>query len=406
MKGLETRLASDLQALSDEGRRKGKENIVLKALPPEKDLGPRYLLKGQGEKRFIRMNSNSYLGLSMRPELLEAEEQASRSFGVGPGAVRFISGTQEPHRRLEKRLAAFHGREEAMIFSSAYVTCGGVLSSLISKDTIVISDELNHNSIINGIKLAKPLAKSVYAHNRMAELKTRLDEALAAGAKRVIVVTDGVFSMRGDYAPLKELVELVHGYSDKVPENAIVVMDDSHGVGAYGATGRGTEEITGAKVDVLIGTLGKAFGVNGGYVCSSNTVVTYLREHAPMYIYSNPISAGEAAALLAALDLLEGAEGCRILSHLREMTARFEQGLIRLGFETISGPHPVTPLVTHDTDLTRRMVAHLLDSGVLATGMTFPVVPRGDEEIRFQINADHTAADIDHVLDVLAAFKK
>ena len=405
MKGLEARLSADLQALASEGRAKGKEQIVEKVIPPQGDFGPRYLLKGRGEQQFIRMNSNSYLGLSLRPELIKAEEEASRAFGVGPGAVRFISGTQTPHRKLEKRLAQFHGRQEAMIFSSAYVTCGGVLSSLISKDSVVISDELNHNSIINGIKLTKPIAKSVYKHNNMDELKMRLQEAVDAGAKRCIVVTDGVFSMRGDYAPLKELVDLVHSFDSQFEENAIVVMDDSHGVGAYGATGRGTEEVTGAKVDVLIGTLGKAFGVNGGYVCSSETVVTYLREHAPMYIYSNPISAGEANALIAALDLLEGPEGAKILSHLRQMTQRFEDGLVKLGFETISGPHPVTPLVTRDTDLTRKLVTHLIDHGVLGTGMTFPVVPRGDEEIRFQINADHTAADIDYVLDVLSKFK-
>lgn len=403
MKRLETILSAQLQQLTEEGRRKGKENIITGVKAATGSYGPRYFVKGQVEKEFIRMNSNSYLGLSMRTELLDAEEKGSRAFGIGPGAVRFISGTTKPHRDLEKKLAAFHGREEAMIFSSAYVAVGGVLTSLISTDTAVISDALNHNSIINAIRLSKPKSRSVYGHNNLTELRKQIEEVVSAGIRRLVVVTDGVFSMRGDYAPLKELVELVHSYDSHFPENAIVVVDDSHGVGAYGSTGRGTEEITGARADVLIGTLGKAYGVNGGYVVSSTPVVTFLRESAAMYIYSNPISSGEASAVIAALDILQSAEGEKILAHLRNMTKRFEEGLTRLGYETIAGPHPVTPLVLRDTDKTRAMVAHLFNHGVLATGMTFPVVPRGDEEIRFQINADHTEADIDQVLDILAS---
>lgn len=406
MKKLEAALAAELEKLKQEGRMKGKEEIIVEVRRAAGVKGPRYLLKGRGSKEFIRMNSNSYLGLALREDMIAADEEGTRRFGVGPGAVRFISGTFKAHRDLEHRLAAFHGREDAMIFSAAYVTVGGVITSLISKETFVVSDELNHNSIINAIKLGRPPFRAVYKHNDLGDLKRCLDEAKAGAAKRVLVVTDGIFSMRGDHAPLKEILELVHSYDDHFAEGAFLVVDDSHGVGACGRTGRGTEEMTGARVDVLIGTLGKAYGVNGGYVTASRALITYLREHAAMYIYSNPITVGEACATMKALDILESDEGARILEHLRAMTKRFEDGLVKLGYETIPGEHPVTPLVLHDTDRTRALVAHLLENGVLATGMTFPVVPRGAEEIRFQINADHTEADIDEVLAAIGSFGK
>jgi glycine C-acetyltransferase len=185
----------------------------------------------------------------------------------------------------------------------------------------------------------------------------------------------------------------------------VVVADDSHGVGAFGATGRGTEEYCGgAPVDILIATLGKAFGVNGGYVTASQTIVDYLRETSPFYIYSNPITPGEAAAASQAVEIVDSAAGQALLDHLRAMTARFEAGLTALGYETISGAHPVVPLMLRDTAKTTALVAHLRAQGILATGLNYPVVPRGDEEIRFQVSADHTAADIDEALEVLAAF--
>jgi glycine C-acetyltransferase len=276
---------------------------------------------------------------------------------------------------------------------------------LTTDGTILISDELNHNCIINAMRLARPLDKAVYAHSDMTGLRHALEEASTKGAVRAIVVTDGIFSMRGDHAPLDEVMRLAAEYDDRFVENVIVVVDDSHGVGAFGATGRGTEEYTGAAPsDILVGTLGKAFGVNGGYVTSREAVVRYLRETAPMYIYSNPITPGEASAALRALELLDSAAGRELLERLRSLTRRFESGLVRLGFEVIPGEHPVVPLMVRDTARTRALVRHLRDNGVLATGLAFPVVPRGDEEIRFQVNADHTESDIDEVLDVLSRF--
>ena len=385
---------------------KGKENVVVRVIRGEGRKGPRFTLEGEGDKEFIRMNSNSYLGMSLQHSVIAAEEEAVAQFGAGPGAVRFISGTYSHHVRLEERLAKFHNRDAAMIFSSAYATVISVITALTTADTAIISDELNHNSIINAVRLSRPLSKAVYKHNSVDGLEAELEKA-AGNAKRAVVITDGIFSMRGDHAPLAEILDVCRKYDARFPENVVLIVDDSHGVGAFGPTGRGTEEYVGVdlgSVDVLIGTLGKAFGVNGGYVTSSHAVIRYLRETSPMYIYSNPITVGEAAAAIRAVDLLDSAEGRALLDTLRSLTRRFEDGLVKNGFEVIPGEHPVVPLMVRDTAKTQALVMHLRENGVLATGLAYPVVPRGDEEIRFQVNADHTPDDIDYVLEVLSRF--
>ncbi len=397
-------LEAHVSDLESKGTAKGSEAVVTAVLPPADGKGPRFLLQGQGNRPFLRMNSNSYLGMGLRPEVLEAEEEGTRRFGAGPGAVRFISGTYEVHVELERALARFHGREDAMLFSSAYATVMGTVSSLLTPESVAISDELNHNCIINAVRLARPLDKRVYPHLDLKVLETQLEE-FKGKARRAVVITDGIFSMRGDHAPMDRIMEIAQRHDPDYPENVVVVMDDSHGVGAFGETGRGTEEYTSSPpVDVLIGTLGKAFGVNGGYVASTAPLIRYLRETAPFYIYSNPITPGEANAALKALRILDSAEGRELLRRLRALTRRFEEGLVRLGLETIPGEHPVVPLMVRDTAKTRALVRHLFQHGVLATGLAYPVVPRGSEEIRFQINADHTEGDIDYVLEVLGSF--
>jgi glycine C-acetyltransferase len=401
---LNAALNKNLEDLRSTGRDKGEELVIKEIKKPQGEFGPRYILEGYGDQEFIKMNANSYLGMSMHKEVIQAEEAAAQKFGVGPGAVRFISGTHTPHIALEKKLAEFHGREAGMIFSSAYVTSLGVVYPLTTKDTVVISDELNHNCIIQAIRLSRPAAKMIYKHNNMKELEARLEEAVGQG-KRCLVITDGIFSMRGDFAPLKELTEICAKFDDKFEEGVITIADDSHGVGAFGKTGRGTEEYTGARVDILIGTLGKAYGVNGGYLVASKTVIEYLRESAPMYIYSNPITCSEAAATLKVLEILDSEVGGQRLAHLAAMTKKFEDGLTTLGYETIEGPHPVVPLMVRDTAETTKLVNYLTENGVLGTGLNFPVVPKGDEEIRFQVNADHTEADIDKVLEILKNYK-
>ncbi len=400
----ERALSSELAALRERGTLKGAESVITRVLPAEGERGPRYLLAGEGDKPFLKMNSNNYLGMALRPELVHAEETASREFGVGPGAVRFISGTYQAHVDLEARLAAFHGRESAMLFSSAYATVLGVIVPLITAETALISDELNHNCIINAMRLARPKEKHVYKHLDLADLEAKL-EAVAGNCRRAIVVTDGIFSMRGDHAPLPEIAAVCRRFTERFEEDVVLIVDDSHGVGAIGRTGRGTEEHTGSDpVDILVATLGKAFGVNGGYVTGNRVLTDFLREAAPTYIYSNPITVGECAAALKSLEIVDSAEGLRLLEHLRAMTARFEQGLLRLGYETIPGEHPVVPLMVRDTAKTTALVAHLRQHGVLATGLKFPVVPHGDESIRFQVSADHTPVDIDSVLAVLESF--
>jgi len=402
---LQNTINKQLDDLHTSGRAKGKEKTITGIKRAEGKFGPRYYLEGWGNKEFIKMNSNSYLGMSLREDVIDAEETAAREFGVGPGAVRFISGTYKQHIELEKRLAAFHDREAAMLFSSAYVTSMGVIAPLTTSETVLVSDELNHNCIINAMRLSRPADKAIYKHNDMADFEVKLKKSIGKG-KRALVVTDGVFSMRGDHAPLKELVEIANRYDDRFEEGVITLIDDSHGVGAFGQTGRGTEEYTGAKVDIVVGTLGKAFGVNGGYVVSSRKIIDFLRETAPMYIYSNPITVSEAAAALKALEILDSPAGLEIIAYLRAMTKKFENGLIKLGYETIPGEHPVVPLMVRDTAQTVDLVKFLTENGVLGTGLNFPVVPRGDEEIRFQVCADHTVADIDYVLEVLKRYRQ
>lgn len=399
---LDAALAAHVADLESAGTAKGDESIVTSVRAPEDERGPRFALAGEGDREFIRMNSNSYLGMSLRGDVIEAEERAVAQFGAGPGAVRFISGTYQSHIDLEERLAAFHGREAGMIFSAAYATIMGTITPLVTKETIVISDELNHNCIINAMRLSRPAGKSIYPHLDYAALEAALEDAKGK-AKRALVVTDGIFSMRGDHAEVDRIMEIARRHDDDFEENCVVVVDDSHGVGAFGDTGRGTEEYCGSPpVDILVGTLGKAFGVNGGYVVGSGSMIRFLRESAPMYIYSNPITAAEAAAAHQALEVLDSETGHALLANLRRLTKRFEQGLVDLGFETIPGDHPVVPLMLRDTERTHATVRHLYDNGVLATGLAFPVVPRGDEEIRFQVNADHTEGDIDTVLGILA----
>ncbi len=401
---MEQILSAELRRFDAEGRRKGRESAIIGVVPPQRGSGPRFLIEGEGDKPFLRMNANNYLGLSLRGELVAAEDDGVHHFGVGPGAVRFISGTWSSHLALEKSLAGFHGREAAMVFSSAYAAMMGLLPQLATAETAVISDALNHSCIINAIRLARPRERHVYRHLDLVELEDRLKQA-ANSCRRAIIVTDGVFSMRGDHAPLAQIVALARRYDAAFLENVLVVVDDSHGIGAFGATGRGTEERTGATADILIGTLGKAFGVNGGYVAASQTIIDYLRETSPFYVYSNPIAPGEAAAAAKAVALVDSPLGRDLLQHLGAMAARFRAGLTALKFETIVGDHPIVPLLVRDSRVTAALVGHLRQRGVLATGLNYPVVPRGDEEIRFQISADHTSSDIDHALGILRDFR-
>lgn len=393
-----------LAELETRNARKDAEHVITGFKQAEGGNGPRCYLAGYGKRLFLRMNSNSYLGLSSHPQVIEAEEKAARLFGAGPGAVRFISGTYAPHIELEQRLAGFHGRQAAMIFSAAYAAVMGVLPPLITDETIVLSDALNHNCIINAMRLARPARKIIYRHLDMSDLEAKI-KGCAGQGRRLLVVTDGIFSMRGDHAPLHEISAICRKYEESFAEGIITVVDDSHGVGAFGQSGRGVEEYTNARFDILVATLGKALGVNGGYVVADQAVIDYLRETSPFYVYSNPISPSEAAAASKALDLLDGEEGRNLLARMRQLTSRFQKGLLAQGREIIAGEHPIVPLMIRNTDKTAALVQYLFENNILVTGLNYPVVPQGDEEIRFQISASHSEQDIDSVLAVLNSFE-
>ncbi len=402
---LNAALAADVEALEREGRAKAPERVIVGYEGPQGARGPRYRLEGS-ERGFIRMNSNSYLSLSHHPKLIAAADEATHDFGVGPGAVRFIDGTFAHHVELERRVAAFTGRPAAKIFNSAYTANLGQALAIGSPTTFWIGDALNHNSIIRAMRIAgvPKENRSIFAHNDVGELVRRVEE-VPAGIDRVVVIFDGVFSMRGDTIPLAEVNRRLAPYRDRFPGGLVTVLDDSHGIGAFGATGRGTEEHEGAKADVFIGTFGKAFGVNGGFVASSREVVEGIRQKSDTYIYTNPLGVADCAAALAALEIADGPEGRQRLAHLHARIAQFRAGLDRLGWESIPGPHPVVPLLVRDTARAKALVKHFFDNGVLVVGLTFPVVPKGDETLRFQLNAAHTEADVEEVLGVLEGFE-
>ncbi len=400
---IEPLIARKLTGLQDQGRAKGREKVIPGRSPARDGDGPRYHLQGFAAQSFLRMNSNSYLGLAGNPRLVAAETAAAEQFGVGPGAVRFISGTYQPHIDLERKLADFHQREAAMIFSAAYAAVMGVLPQFIDAETLVISDALNHNCIINAIRLSRPAAKAVYRHLNLQELENIL-KTQRGRVRRVCLVTDGIFSMRGDHAPLQEIIAICKCHEDAFAEGIITIVDDSHGVGAFGETGRGTEEATGARADILIATLGKAFGVNGGYVTANATVIDYLRETAPFYVYSNPITPGEAAAAREALTITDSEAGRQLLEKIRRLAGKLRNGLERLGLKTLPGEHPIVPILLGDTEKTSALAEHLFNRQILATGLNYPVVPKGEEEIRLQISAEQTEQDIDQLLQTLAEF--
>jgi len=402
LKRLDQALAGELKGLEEEGRTKNPERIITKYIASEAGWGPRYKLAGEDGK-FIRMNSNSYLSLSNNREVIAAADKATRDFGVGPGAVRFIDGTFAHHIALEQRVADFTSKPAAKIFNSAYTSNCGLALTIGNKNTHWIGDQLNHNSIIRAMRIAGVPSgnKGIYKHNDMHDLQRCLD-LVGTGIERVIVIYDGIFSMRGDNAPIDKINEVIAPYRDQFKDGVITVVDDSHGIGAYGQTGRGTPEYCDASPDIIVGTFGKAFGVNGGFIAASEQLVEAVRQKADTYIYTNPLSVADCAAAVKALDICDSPVGIKLLAGLKERTLRFRKGLDDLGRESIPGPHPVVPVLVRDTAETHKLVTDLFAKGILVVGLTFPVVPRGDELLRFQINAAHTGADIDYVLDALS----
>jgi len=399
-------LLAELKIFEDEGRAKAPERVIENIIPPEDKNGPRYKLRGYGGE-YIRMNSNSYLGLSLDPRLIKAADDACSKLGVGPGAVRFIDGTFSYHVDLEDRIANFLNKPAARIFSSAYTANLGLALTLTTRNTYWVGDQLNHNSIIRALRISAVDRdhKGIYAHNDMDDLRRRLD-VIPNWITRVIVIFDGVFSMRGDYVPLDKVSEITEIYNDKYPDGVITVVDDSHGTGAYGETGRGTPEVTGADADIIVGTFGKAFGCNGGFIAASEEIVEAISQKCDTYIYTNPLAVGDCAAAMKSIDILDSPEGLDLLKKLKENTKRFREGVEKIGLETIPGIHPIVPILVRDTDKTQKMVEALFEKNILVVGLTYPVVPEGDETIRVQISADHTTADIDYAIEAFGAAAK
>lgn len=359
-----------------------------------------------GGKEYAIFNSNDYLGLRHLPKIKEAEHQASQQYGAGPGAVRFISGSLKVHRDLEKALAKFHGRDDAMIFSSAFATNMAVLFSLakgqnkdsvVSTNTLIISDELNHRSIIDGVRVAglSSEQKTIFPHMQPATVGKILDDN-AGKFDRVLVVTDGVFSMLGEYQDLKTLTAVCAEHDAQYKEGVLLVVDDAHGVAAFGATGRGTEEASSGRADVLIGTMGKGFGADGGYVVADQVIIDYLRESAATYIYSNSISPGTAGAALASVQLVDSAEGKKLMSHLAELIKHFKSGMQQAGFTFAADSiHPIQPILIADPQKAQAFMHGMFDAGFIVTSINYPVVPKGKDEIRVQLNAQQSIAELD-----------
>jgi glycine C-acetyltransferase len=378
------------------------------------DPSPRAVIDGRS---CLIFNSNDYLGLRFHPALKEAEHEASLKYGTGPGAVRFISGSLRIYRDLETAIARFHGRDDAMVISSAFATNVAVLSclikgqsqdTLVSAHTLVISDQLNHRSIVDGIRVANlpPEHKLIYKHFDFAELAKILQEN-SAKFDRVVVVTDGVFSMLGQITDLAALRRSIEPYQSAYPQGIILVVDDCHGVGVLGEHGRGTEELTGTRADVLVGTFGKAFGVDGGYVVGDQVVIDYLRESAATYIYSNSIAPGSAGAALKAVELVGGPEGSGLLKSWQTNVSQLKQLLQADGIKfAADSSHPIQPVLVGDPALAKQLTDKLFEKGILVTNISYPVVAKGSDEIRVQISSVHLPEDISHFASVLTSIAR
>ncbi|MFE0030149.1 glycine C-acetyltransferase [[Kitasatospora] papulosa] len=335
--------------------------------------------------------ANNYLGLADHPEVVAAAHEALDRWGYGLASVRFICGTQEVHKELEQRLSAFLGQEDTILYSSCFDANGGVFETLLGPEDAVISDALNHASIIDGIRLSKA-KRHRYANRDMADLEQQLKEA--SGARRRLIVTDGVFSMDGYVAPLAEICDLADRY------DAMVMVDDSHAVGFVGPGGRGTPELHGVmdRVDIITGTLGKALGgASGGYVAARAEIVALLRQRSRPYLFSNSLAPVIAAASLKVIDLLESAGDLR--ERLAANTALFRSRMTEEGFDILPGDHAIAPVMIGDAAKASRMAELLLERGVYVIGFSYPVVPQGAARIRVQLSAAHSTEDVDRAVE-------
>ena len=351
-----------------------------------------------GGDRVINFCANNYLGLSNHPDVVEAARRSLDRWGFGLSSVRFICGTQEIHKELENRLSGFLGFDDTILYASCFDANGGLFETLLGPEDAIISDALNHASIIDGVRLCKA-KRYVYKASDMSDLEERLKEA--EGARTKVIATDGVFSMDGTIANLPGICDLAERYE------ALVMVDDCHAVGFLGENGRGTHEYHDVmgRVDIMTGTLGKALGgATGGYTASHGEVVELLRQRSRPYLFSNSVAPNIVAASIAVLDLLEASPTLR--DTLKENTAYFRKKIGAIGLDVPPGEHPIVPIMLGEAKLAQEMADRLLDRGVYVIGFSYPVVPKGTARIRCQVSAAHTKDELDYTVEQLAAVKK
>ncbi len=380
---MKTALAAEIGKIRDAGLYKGERVIA----SPQ---GPAVRLEDGRE--VLVFCANNYLGLSSHPKVIEAAHRALDSHGYGMSSVRFICGTQDLHKTLERKISEFLGTEDTILYAACFDANGGVFEPLVGESDAVISDALNHASIIDGVRLCKA-QRWRFENNDMADLERCLKEATARGCPQKLVVTDGVFSMDGTVANLKAIVELAEKY------RALVMIDECHSMGFVGRTGRGTPELHGVRgrVDIITGTLGKALGgALGGFTSGRREIVEMLRQRSRPYLFSNALPPAVVGASIAVFDLLSSTTELR--DRLEANTMRFREGMTKAGFELKPGTHPIVPIMLYDERLAHDMAAKLLERGIYVIGFSFPVVPRGQARIRVQLSAAHTPEQIDRAL--------
>ncbi|MEM8954889.1 MAG: glycine C-acetyltransferase [Verrucomicrobiota bacterium] len=392
MRKFEEYVEGELRGIRESGLWKG-ERILQGAQGARVDV--------PGQDGVLNLCANNYLGLADHPEIVGAAGEALEKWGFGMASVRFICGTQTLHRDLEEAISAFLGMADTILYSSCFAAAGGLFSGLLGDEDAIISDALNHACIIDGIRLCKA-KRYRYANNDMVELEAKLKEARGAGVRHMMIVTDGVFSMDGYIVKLREICDLAERYE------ALVVVDDSHAVGFLGKGGRGTPEHCEAmgRVDILLGTLGKALsGGNGGYASGSGPVIEVLRQRSRPYLFSNSIAPPVAAASLKALELVQGQEGAVLRERLMEGTGYFRREMISLGFELLEAEHPIVAVMLRDAKVAAEMSERLLQRGVYVVAFSYPVVPREEARIRVQVNASHTREDLKCAVQAFAEVK-
>jgi glycine C-acetyltransferase len=376
-------LAKEIEGIKEAGLYK-KERIITSAQAAEITI--------QGGQQVLNFCANNYLGLSSHPKVIEAAKAAIDTHGFGLSSVRFICGTQDIHKTLEEKISAFLGTEDTILYAAAFDANGGVFEPLFGEKDAIISDSLNHASIIDGVRLTKSM-RYRYEHNSMEDLEAKLKEAIAAGAVQKIIVTDGAFSMDGTIAQLDKIVELAEKYE------ALVMTDECHSTGFLGKTGRGVHELKGVmgKVDIITGTLGKALGgASGGFTSGKKEIIDLLRQRSRPYLFSNTLAPSITGASIAVFDLLS--QTTELRDTLEANTTYFREKITAAGFDIKPGMHPIIPIMLYDAVVSQKMAEKLLEKGIYVIGFYYPVVAKGQARIRVQISAAHTRAHLDQAI--------